>query len=131
MKQGLAILAALALLSSAACAETRTYCGKLASSGHMVPAETGITRNDRGELIGTYTFVDGTRVFNGTLAPATPMAKNSWRFIWTDDYGSGELDVKFNADQSAFTGKWGDGHNKPRLPWNGKLGSGCLAIPST
>jgi hypothetical protein len=126
-----AVALACMLLPSAAFAETRTYCGKLMSGGHIVPAETIIIHDAKGGLTGTYTFVDQGQVINGTLAQAQAKGHERWRFVWTDEYGSGQLDVKFNADESAFTGKWGDGAGKPHLPWNGRAGSDCLATPST
>lgn len=126
-------LAAVVVVSAhaAASAETRTYCGSLVSGGHRVPAETVIIKDGRGGLAGTYSFVDRGRLGNGSLAPAKPLGHNSFRFVWTDDYGSGQLDIRFNASSSAFTGKWGNGTDRPHLMWNGKLGESCLNVPST
>ena len=131
MRARFATLLALVLLPAAAQAETRTYCGALVSGGHKVTAETDINTNADGSMTGTYSFVDKSHVSNGTLAPAKPLGHNTFRFIWTDEFGSGQLELRFNADSSAFAGKWGDGSSKPRLMWNGKSGESCLNIPST
>ncbi|MBG1231422.1 hypothetical protein [Aestuariivirga litoralis] len=122
---------ALALLTSQASAEIWTYCGELSSGGAMVPAETSISRDDAGNLSGNYSFASGEEIHPGTLSRGHLTGPGRWQFTWRDDYGTGRLDLRFNADASAFDGVWGTGRDKPQQPWNGKLGVACFAAPTS
>jgi len=128
-----AVLAtALVLAGTAHAASVGTYCGELASNGHMDPAETTIIRDDAGNLSGSYQFTDDGQAYRGDLSRGTMTRKGTWHFTWTDNFGMGQLDIRFNSDAPAFDGLWGADKDTPNLPWYGKLGESCLdGAPST
>ena len=127
MRRALALLLVLAW-PSLAWADSWKYCGELATGGHMVPAETSINRDAKGELTGAYSFTDNGQLYEGRLAKAQLMGSGAWRFTWTDTFGSGALDLTFNADASAFDGLWGVNQDMPRLAWRGHI---CIEVPAS
>jgi hypothetical protein len=78
----------------------------------------GETRNG---IDGTYRFEYGGGLEEGVLVDCKRLTGVEFRCRWKDGWGVGQLDLKFSADLSSFTGVWSDKHNPPSLGlrWHG------------
>jgi hypothetical protein len=78
-------------------------------------------RRNGSQVTGTYKHRNG-RV-EGTLSGQTLTG------MWYQDNGKGRLTFEFNADFSAFTGKWNYNDAEPTRQWNGTRIGGSAAPP--
>ena len=98
-----------------------TYTGFIFSGGVNSPAVTTIERDDKGNFIGSYEFMEKESKVTGTLyqchIPSTTDRELSCK--WRDKYGKGDLSMSFNDSVTEFTGGWSAEGKKTKHPWNG------------
>lgn len=96
------------------------YHGEIWSDG-MYPSVTEFFGETRGGLDGVYRFEYGDDVEEGVLRGCKRRKAQAFRCVWKDRWGSGQLDLEFSEDFSAFSGVWSDTDNPPSLGlrWHG------------
>jgi hypothetical protein len=97
-----------------------TFLGCAVSGETWVPISTELKSGD-GTISGTYVFIESSgRRVPGALRLLETNPPGSITLEWTDIYGSGKAELRFNRGGNRFDGVWssylGDGD---RFPWNG------------
>ena len=95
------------------------FCGELFNSQKMVSAFTNLTRNAEGSWEGQYSFLEGDQKTFGKLSLGRVIEDSKLVFLWTDKYGKGHLEIKFNENANEFDGFWGINDDLVYLLWNG------------
>lgn len=131
-------LAALAFASaaSAAAAPDRApdvdgvprgeYHGEIWSDG-MYASVTEFYGETRDGRDGVYRIDFGDGSEEGVLVDCKRLKAQEFRCGWRDSWGTGQLDLEFSTDFSAFTGVWSDDDNSPSLGlrWHGRRKPGA------
>lgn len=81
---------------------------------------TKLWLDDKGLLSGSYSSEFQGQKYDGTLKLKKKTKKRTVTFAWKDQYGSGDLNVKFADDLASFKGEYyTDGEAEPSGSWNG------------
>ncbi len=81
---------------------------------------TKLWLDEKGLLLGSYTSEFRGQKYDGTLKLKEKTKKRTATFAWKDQYGSGDLKVKFADDLASFEGEYYTGDEvEPSGSWNG------------
>lgn len=98
------------------------YCGVIVSGGEELPGLTEFSVAGE-EISGDYIFLDtsnGDAPTPGTLSECSFADDGELSCLWTDNFGSGSLTVRFAEDADSFSGYWSPPEtNGVFFPWNG------------
>jgi len=95
------------------------YQSQIWSAGSLVSGTTEFRKTSDGSLGGRYTMNEQGGVVPGTLSQCQAMQVRVMRCVWSDKYGTGNLEVTFSEDFSSFNGYWGEASSEPVFPWSG------------
>ena len=103
---------------------TDTYLGREWNAGVMACSRTRFSVQG-GALVGHY-WVSDDEPFEGELTGFVAGPGQDGRFVWSDRYGQGLLEIRFAADGQSFTSLWGADAAEPNHPGYGVRGA---AVP--
>ena len=107
MKKLLGILVLGLLLITPSQADiTGLYSGNLIyETRPKLPVVSEFKINEEGDVVGKYRFIDETN-YEGSFHEGKLNGVNL-KILWTDDFGKGWLEIKFDEKFETFTGEWG------------------------
>jgi hypothetical protein len=95
------------------------YPSQIWSGGSLVSGTTELQQAQDGTLGGTYSLKEPTGVVPGKLSQCQAVKLRVLRCGWTDQYGSGTLEMTFSEDFSGFNGYWAADNSEPVFRWSG------------
>ena len=85
---------------------TGLYSGNLIyETRPKLPVVSEFKINEEGDVVGKYRFIDETN-YEGAFHEGKLKGTNL-KVLWTDDFGKGWLEIKFDEKFETFTGEWG------------------------
>ena len=85
---------------------TGLYSGNLIYENRpKLPVVSEFKINEEGDVVGKYRFIDETN-YEGAFHEGKLKGTNL-KVLWTDDFGKGWLEIKFDEKFETFTGEWG------------------------
>lgn len=95
------------------------YQSQILNGSSLVSGTTEFRKTREGSLEGSYTMDEQGKVVLGTLSQCQAMQVRVMRCIWSDKYGTGNLEVTFSENFSSFNGYWGEQRSEPVFRWSG------------
>lgn len=85
------------------------------------PVVTKFSRLPNGTVIGEYEVQEAGKKYSGHLVQHGALRDHAATFDWTDHFGHGALELKFDDDYCSFDGKWSNSEGTMMdEPWNGR-----------
>ncbi len=102
-----------------------TYQGSVMEGGfsgiHNDAVVTKFSRLPNGTVIGEYEVQENGQKYSGQLVQHGPLEDHAATFDWTDQFGHGTLEMKFDDDYCSFEGRWSSSDESMiDEPWTGR-----------
>ncbi len=85
---------------------TGRYEGQISTGTQSVSGTTEFFLSQTGSLLGTYSVRQDNKLDLGVLHDCNATGPLKIRCIWSDRFGSGDLNLLFTSDLSRFNGQW-------------------------
>lgn len=96
------------------------FTSQIYNGSGMVTGETIFTFKGKIPFGGRYRFDNGDRTQTvGVLSGCRPTGAFALHCAWSDQFGSGALNVLFTQNMLSFRGMWGSSGHRPQYSWNG------------
>jgi hypothetical protein len=96
-----------------------SYQSQIWSGGSFVSGTTEFVTARDGSVSGRYTLNEATGAVAGTLSQCKPLTSRAMQCVWSDRYGTGNLEMTFSENFTNFVGYWGTNRSKPEYVWVG------------
>lgn len=84
------------------------------------PVETKFSRLN-GVVVGEYTIREPGQQYSGQLVQRGPLRDHAATFDWSDKFGHGTVEMKFDGDYCSFDGRWRNAEGTMiDEPWTGR-----------
>ena len=97
----------------------RSYQSQIWDTDGVSPGITEFSKSSDGSFGGSYTMKDSTEEILGALSECQAAQTLVMHCAWTDQYGTGAMEVTFSENFSSFSGYWGEGVSELTFPWSG------------
>jgi len=92
---------------------------ELWNAGVLQKSETELFLDAAGGR-GTYSYVEEERRIRGEIGLCRRVQPRQWTCQWVDEFGTGEVTFRFDADLRRFEGEWWTASEPTqKYPWNG------------
>ena len=95
------------------------YDSQISTGRLSVPGTTEFFLSHTGAIIGTYSIQQDDKTDLGVLHDCQATGSLKLRCIWSDRFGSGNLNLTFSRNANQFNGQWSVLGSRESFAWNG------------